>query len=345
MHARKYRERGRAPAASSSPTRPSPPTTSPRRSAIPRERIVVAHPGIGAEFTPDGRGGRARRALPAHGRDARAAQEPRHARRGLRAARRQRARAARRRRARAGASSRSSTVRASCALGRVADEELAAPLPRRRGRRLPVALRGVRDADHRGDGLRARPSSPRRTPRSTRPAGDAARARRPREPGGDRGGDPRGARAARGAARARARPRARASPGGAPASSSSRGTGDSRRRSTRRRSARRGPAPRATCAGCSPTSTCRCSETSFPADLAPRARSPPTLLWYPRLAVAGADVLHCPTFRGPVLARASRSSSPCTTSPCCATRSGSTAGRGAYSRRAVPRVVARGGAR
>ena len=41
---------------------------------------------------------------------------------------------------------------------------------------------------------------------------------------------------------------------------------------------------------------------------------------------AGADVLHCPTFRGPFRARR-RSSSPCTTSPCCAIPSGSTAGR------------------
>ncbi len=52
---------------------------------FPRERIVVAHPGIAAEYHPDGADGGARGPVPAHGRDARAAQEPRHAGRGLRA--------------------------------------------------------------------------------------------------------------------------------------------------------------------------------------------------------------------------------------------------------------------
>ena len=98
--------------------------------------------------------------------------------------------------------------------------------------------------------------------------------------------------------------------GSGPASSSSRGTGDSRRRSTRRRSARRAPAPPATSAGCSPTSTCPCR----------RCRSRPAracgavaadALWYPRLRAEGADVLHCPTFRGPFsLAGAARRHRP-----------------------------------
>ena len=41
-------------------------------------------------------------------------------------------------------------------LGFVSDEELARPLPGRRGRRLPLAVRGLRDADRRGDGVRHR---------------------------------------------------------------------------------------------------------------------------------------------------------------------------------------------
>ncbi len=121
---------------------------------FPRERIVVAHPGIGAESAPDGEA--AERAAPYL--LTVATLEPRKnlgtlveafallgdsglelcvvGRRGL-----GRAAAAR-------------PARASSRLGRVPDEELAAPLPRRRRGRLPVPLRGLRDADHRGDGLR-----------------------------------------------------------------------------------------------------------------------------------------------------------------------------------------------
>ena len=89
-----------------------------------------------------------------------------------------------------------------------------AALPRRGGRRLPVALRGLRDADHRGDGVAARRSSPRRIRRWTRRRATRRCAPTPRARG-DRGRDPRGARAPRRAARARARARARGSRGGA----------------------------------------------------------------------------------------------------------------------------------
>ena len=53
-------------------------------------------------------------------------------------------------------------------------------------------------------------------------------------------------------------------------------------------------------AGCS--TTWRCSRSRIPRRRG-RARSPPTSLWYPRLR-ADADVLHCPTFRGPFRAAA-----------------------------------------
>ena len=104
-------------------------------------------------FGPDGRARRSRRPVRAHRRDARAAEEPRRARR--RAPRCSAARPAARRRRRRGlgraAGARPPGI---VRLGRVDDDELAAPLPRRRGRRLPVAVRGLRDPDRRGDGER-----------------------------------------------------------------------------------------------------------------------------------------------------------------------------------------------
>ena len=93
---------------------------------FPRERIVVAHPGIGAEYHADGPTAERDGALPAHGRDARAAQEPRHARRGVRRCSATRARARRRRRRRLGRAAASSTGRESSASGACRDDELAA---------------------------------------------------------------------------------------------------------------------------------------------------------------------------------------------------------------------------
>ena len=107
----------------------------------------------GAGLHARGRARRPRAAVRAHGRDARAAQEPRDAARRARAARR-RARARRRRRRRAGARSRASTGRASIRLGYVDDDELARLY---RGASVfvyPVALRGLRHSGARGDGER-----------------------------------------------------------------------------------------------------------------------------------------------------------------------------------------------
>ena len=92
---------------------------------FPRERIVVAHPGIGAEYGTDGEAADLGVPVPAHRRDARAAQEPRHARRGVRAARPTTSSRSRSSAARAGGRSPSSTGRASSRLGRVSDDELA----------------------------------------------------------------------------------------------------------------------------------------------------------------------------------------------------------------------------
>ena len=60
MHARKYRERGAHLRRDLRELARSPPTTSPRRSASRASAIVVAHPGIGAEFTARRRGRRPR---------------------------------------------------------------------------------------------------------------------------------------------------------------------------------------------------------------------------------------------------------------------------------------------
>ena len=70
-----------------------------------------------------------------------------------------------------------------------------AALPRRGGRRLPVAVRGLRDADHRGDGLR-RAGRRVGAPVAGRGLRRRGRARRPRERRGVRGRDPRRARRA-----------------------------------------------------------------------------------------------------------------------------------------------------
>ena len=112
-------------------------------------------------------------AVPAHRGDARAAQEPRHARRRLRAARRHRPRARRRGRSRAGASSRSSTGRASSgsAASPTRSSRASTAAPRRSSTRRASRASGCRSPRR---WPRARRSSPRRTRRSTRPAGDAA---------------------------------------------------------------------------------------------------------------------------------------------------------------------------
>ncbi len=199
-------------------------------------------------------------------------------------------------------------------------------LPGSGGRRLPVALRGLRHADHRGDGLRR----PRRrvlapvawTRRAaTRPYGPIPTI--PRRSRRDRGG-------ARAAGRARpARPRARAPVHvarrrrGRSCAATRRRQRDRRaRRSTSRRSCRRGRVRRATSAGCSgrspagpaSSSTPRLVRRAGPARRRSRAtRSGTPLALAPR---RGLDVLHCTTFRGPLRSPRAGHASPSTTSPC-----------------------------
>ena len=284
---------------------------------FPRERIVVAHPGIGAEY----HAGRARR---------RARRRPicspwRRSSRGRTSARS----------SRPSRSSRTEPELELCVvggagwgeqpqldrpgvvrLGRVSRRRARRALPRRGRGRLPVAVRGLRDADHRGDGLRRarrrlRASLARRGLRATRRCAATPRAPRrwPRR-------SARRSRRRERAPRARARPRRHVLLGRGPASSSSRGTGDSRRHSTRRRFARRAPAPPATCAGCSTTSRCRCEETSFPATLAAaHARRRRALVPAARSVEARRPPL--PDLPRAVLVDERRSSSRFTTSPSC----------------------------
>ena len=161
---------------------------------FPRERVVVAHPGIGAEFT------RRRRGAPTSaGRTCStvATLEPRKNLGTLVEAHallaRHRARA-RRRRAAQGWGEQPRARPAGRRPARPRRRRGArAPLPRRRGGRLPVAVRGLRDADHRGDGLRragrrvVAPVARRGVRRRCGPC-------RSRERRGDRGRGPRGAR-------------------------------------------------------------------------------------------------------------------------------------------------------
>ena len=266
---------------------------------FPRERVLVAHPGIGAEFTRRRRGGRPRRrrtlltvatleprknlgtlveafalladtglALVVVG-GAGWGEQPQLDRPGHRAARPRHRRRAR------------------------------APLPRRGGRRLPVAVRGLRHADHRGDGLAARPSSPPSHPSLDEACGDAAVRADPGEPEAiaaairealarrdelralglahaaqllvarDGRDLPRGVPSDSRSARHDAAPPDARRHGALPARAA---RPPRRRRSTRSRSRRR---------------------------RALRHASPPTRSGTRGCGADGADVLHCPTFRGP----------------------------------------------
>ena len=314
----------RSPATSCSPTPRSPPTTSPRRSASRASASLVAHPGIGAGVHGD----RARRPTSAAPYVLTVATlEPRKnlgtlvdafallADTGLSLVV-------------VGGEGwgeqpeldRPGVVR----LGRVARRRARAPLPRRGGRRLPVALRGLRHADHRGDGLgragrRVRAPVDGRGRRATRRCAPTPRARR-RSP-------PRSARRSR-AATSCAQPglaHARRFSWRRAARSSSRGTSDSRsaRHDAAPPDARRHRALRARAAR-PPRRRSRCR---IPATLARCARSSRTSLWYPRLRGRRRRRAALPDLPRAVPARHSRSSSPCTTSRCCGIPSGSTAGR------------------
>ena len=181
------------PATSSSSTPPSRQTTSTELLGVEPDRIRVAPPGVKHVFTADGDRGRPRRAVRPQRRHARAAQEPPGARRGAPAARRRHPARGRRRRGlgRAAGARRPARRR----LGFVSDEELAGALPRRRRRRLPVAVRGLRDADRRGDGVR---HAGRRVvpPSMDEACGRRCRPRRPPRSRGDRRRDRAGARRA-----------------------------------------------------------------------------------------------------------------------------------------------------
>ena len=151
--------------------------------------------------------------------------------------------------------------------------------------------------------------------------GRRGRARRPGEPEAIADGDPRGAGAARRAARARARARAQFSWRARRRDRSSRGTSDSR-------SARHDAAPRQTRAGTAryvrglldQLSTADVVEVRVPLRRLGRAATRRARHVRGTRACCpprpGADVLHCPTFRGAVPRRARRSSSRSTTSPC-----------------------------
>ena len=302
---------------------------------FPREQIVVAHPGIGAEFHPDG---------PAAEREKPylltvATLEPRKnlgtlvEAFALLGGASLRARRRRRRRLGRAAGARPPECRAPRTGRR---RRACAALPRRRRGRLPLTVRRVRDADHRGDGLR----SPRRrlvTPLARRGRGDGGRALRSREPGGDRGGDRRGARpGATSSARSGSRTR-RSSPGARTGETLPRGVpailvgiDTTPLLQTRAGTARY-------LRGLLAHLDVPVSQTSFPATSRLRSAAADAL-WYPRLSVAGADVLHCPTFRGPF---ASRVPLVVTVHDLAVLRHPEWFNRWTrtYSRRAVPRVV------
>src|SRR5581483_10380148 len=161
-------------------------------------------------------------------------------------------------------------------------------------------LRGLRDAGHRGDGLR-RPGGGVVAPVARRGLRRGGRPRRPREPRVDRRGDPRGARAARRARGEGARARGallvgadgRALPRGVPAILV--GIDTTPLHQTRAGTARY-------LRGLLEHLDVPVRRLSFPATS--RLRSAVAdALWYPRLPAGDVDLLHCPSFRGPFAPR------------------------------------------
>ena len=114
---------------------------------VPAEKIRVVPNGVGEPFSP--RRARRGRRLRARRRHARAAQEPAAPRRGDAGGSASSCASSARRLGR-----RRAAAPACARLGRVPDDELARALPRRALPRLPVALRGLRHPDPRGDGVR-----------------------------------------------------------------------------------------------------------------------------------------------------------------------------------------------
>ena len=342
MHGRKYRNAART-CDVSSPTRRSPPTTSPPRSGS--RASASSSPTRASAPSSRRRARRPSSAAPyaAHGGDARAAQEPGHARRGVPARRRPRPLARRRGRSRLGRPARARPARASCG-------SAASPTPSWRAstaaRRSSSTRRGSRASACRSPRRwrRARPSSRRRTRRWTRraaarPCAPTRRARR-RSPTAIREALARRdelralglahARALLVAARRRGLPRGvraiRVAIDTTPLLQTRAGTARYVRGAARppRRRGRR---------------------AQLPGDVAaPHARGRRALVSAPAAADGGRrpPLPDLPRARS---ARAHRSSSRCTISPCSPIRSGSTAGRRTYSRFAVPRVVRGRGAR
>ena len=285
----------RAPATWSSSTRSSPTGDVVELLGVAPEKVVVAYPGVDALRRRASAPTSAGRTCSRWRRSSRArtsrrcsaaplARGPRargRRRRGLgaaagaRPARRDPARLRRRRRARAA-------------------------LPRRRGVRLPVAVRGLRDPDRRGDGEPASRCVASAHPSMDEAAGDAAVRADPDDP------------AAIGAALEEALRRrdelvprglahaARFTLGRDRAASCWRRSSDARRRSTPRRSSRRRPARRATSAGCSRTTSTSSCPSAARAGRRRSCATPGGTRTGCRARRAGLDVLHCPTFRGAV---------------------------------------------
>ena len=170
---------------------------------IPPERIVVTPNGVDPAFRPERRTRRLAPYVLARRRDPGAEEPARGARRRPRGRARRSSSSARRR---TSALARE-LARRGAALGATSPGRAARrALPRRGVPRAAVALRGLRAAGARGDGLRARRSSPCPTRRSSRsPATRPSSSEEPSSPTGSGARSPSATRLARGRARARAR--------------------------------------------------------------------------------------------------------------------------------------------
>ena len=304
---REVPQRGAHAATSSSPTRSSPRATSwscsacrasgsasRTRASAPSSRPTATRADLGRPYVLTVATLEPRKNLGDAARRARAA--------------RRRARARGRRRRGLGRAAGAASGRAWSALGYVPTTELPAPLPRRGGVRVPVALRGLRDPGARGDGLR---SAVRRLVARVARRGVRRRCRARRPGRARRRSRPRSARRSSAATSSCRRARARAplhlarDRGGAP-----------RRLPSRRCDPRR---YRPLAARADPR---RDGALHARPPAAPRARAGLELVrlayegsrrtrrvlrdtaWYlgrlPREAARGCDVLHCPTYRAPL---------------------------------------------